>query len=118
MNRNMDLLRDIVMSVADNESVRVEGCDPATVDYHARLLEEGGLLSGYSQKKMASQFAVDAPRLTWLGHEFLDLSRNQERWQSASQLTAGVGGVSYQVWTETLTRLAREEVEQRLDDND
>lgn len=110
MHRDPELLRRILLNVADHESVRVEGADPAEIEHHARLLEEGGLLEGYVQKKLSSRYAVQAPRLTWAGHEFLDLARSESRWQAARQAIDAVDGASIEIWSELLADLARRDL--------
>ena len=43
--------------------------------------------------------------LTWKGHEFLDLARDQDRWVRAKVIIDKVGGAPISVWTKVLTDL-------------
>jgi len=44
---------------------------------HIRLLDEAGLIEGYTR----GQGALLAARLTWSGHEFLSLLRSKTLWE-------------------------------------
>jgi hypothetical protein len=43
--------------------------------------------------------------LTWKGHEFLDLARDQERWNRAKAIIGKIGGAPISVWMKVLTDL-------------
>lgn len=99
MKRDIELLRRILREV--------EGFEPGTSGYvvtfpdeypdslvneHIELLIEAGLLSGRVLRGSAGLSAVHVTRLTWLGHDFLDASRNEGLWAKAKKMLADKGG--------------------------
>lgn len=86
MNRDMDVIRQIVLAVRDsNEPIaKVEGMEPAVFNYHAQLLDEAGLVKaslGSSDKRLPTVAMIF--RLTWAGHDFADSITDDTLWQKA-----------------------------------
>ena len=48
--------------------------------------------------------------LTWKGHEFLDLARDQNRWNQAKGIIGRVGSAPLAVWTKVLNDLVLKEL--------
>ena len=104
MQRNMDLVRTILMRIEDSPSgwaaqpFGIAGFTPEQVAYHANIMMEDGLI----------QIAdFDNPgglgrSLTWKGHEFLDLARDQKRWNQAKIAIGKVGSAPLSVWMKVL----------------
>ena len=86
MKRDMDLCREILIQLEEKEqpagwvNLTVPGRTDAEISYHIRLLAETGLIDAQDLTTLTS---VDwrAKRLTWDGHEFLDVARNEGVWQ-------------------------------------
>jgi hypothetical protein len=79
---------------------------PGQIAHHARILMQEGLIEG---QDLADSTGADpdaiATSLTWKGHEFLDLARDQQRWNRAKAIIGKVGGAPISVWTKVLTDL-------------
>ncbi len=79
--------------------------------YHAYIMMQEGLIKGTDITTMHSEGPEAAPRsLTWSGHEFLDLARDQERWNQAKAIIAKVGSAPISVWIKVLTDLLLQSV--------
>lgn len=97
MKRDMNLIRSILMEIEDIpydmgfHEIEVEGHSPEEISYHVMLLDEAGLidaedLSSFSGPQWAPK------RLTWEGHEFIEASRDEKRWNAAKNAVATKGG--------------------------
>ena len=88
MHRDMDVIRQIVLSVraAPSSIHGVEGIDRSVFAYHAQLLEEAGLVSASVQgsgKRIAEAAVIF--RLTWAGEDFADSIVDDTLWNKAKQ---------------------------------
>lgn len=87
MQRDMDLVRKILMSVADNPSgwassnLKIEGYTDEEVGYHSLIMIEAGLVAGQDVTIMGSSPEGLITRLTWQGHEFLEAAQEPTRWR-------------------------------------
>jgi Hypothetical protein (DUF2513) len=90
MKREMDLVRQILKKVEDEAAAQgllselaIENHDHATVCAHVELLIEAGLLKGklLITQERAVGFVIS--RLTWDGHDFIDLAREDTLWAKA-----------------------------------
>ena len=81
MKRDMNLIRDILLQIADTSSVDLDrlNTDKDTFDEHFRLIEEGGLLEWF---KMGILSHV---RLSPSGRDFIEKARNAAVWRKAMQ---------------------------------
>ncbi len=117
MQRNMDLVRVILMRIEDSPSgwaahpFGIQGFAPDQVGYHAHIMKEDGLIEAVDATTGASNAPQAAPTaLTWKGHEFLDLSRDQKRWNEAKAIIGKVGSAPISVWTKVLNDLVLKEL--------
>jgi hypothetical protein len=118
MQRNMDLVRMILMRMEGNPSewaprdLGIKGFPPEEIGYHCHIMMQEGLIEGIDLTNAQSAGPEIAPRsLTWKGHEFLDLARDQERWNRAKAIIAKVGSAPIAVWMKVLTDLLWKSVE-------
>jgi hypothetical protein len=118
MQRNMDLVRTILIRMESNPSGRaprdfgIKGFSPEEVGYHAHIMMQEGLIEGYDVTSSESTGPEAIPTsLTWKGHEFLDLARDQERWNQAKAVIAKVGAAPIAVWMKVLTDFLWKSVE-------
>ena len=82
------------------------------IGYHAHLMMQEGLIKGMDVTHTGSPGPEAVPTgLTWKGHEFLDLARDQDRWNRAKAIIATVGGAPISVWIKVLTDLMLQGVE-------
>jgi Hypothetical protein (DUF2513) len=118
MQRNMNLVRMILLRIEASPSgwasrdFGIEGYPPGAVPYHAHIMKQEGLIEGADVTTSASRGPEVVPTsLTWKGHEFLDLARDQDRWNRASAIIAKLGGAPISVWMKVLTDLMLQGVE-------
>jgi hypothetical protein len=88
MKRDMDLVKQILIQVEALDqaalNLRVEGYDQTTVNEHILLCVQAGFLDGgVTQDSMGRAADSVVKRLTWQGHEFLQLARNNALWNKA-----------------------------------
>jgi hypothetical protein len=112
MQRNMDLVRTILMRIEDSLSgwaappFGIAGFTPEQVSYHAHIMMEDGLIGIAGMDKSGSL----GRSLTWKGHEFLDLARDQKRWNQAKAAIGKVGSAPISVWMKILQDLMFKEL--------
>lgn len=110
MQRNMDLVRMILLRMERKASgsapsdLGIMGYSPQEVGYHAHIMMQEGLIDGFDITSRESEHPEVLPmNLTWKGHEFLDLARDQERWNRAKTIIAKVGSAPLSIWTKVLS---------------
>ena len=81
MQREMDLIRKLVLAVRDSTGVvnKLEGVDELAYRYHANLLLEAGLAVGAASKEVIGTGApgpghVMIFRLTWAGQKSYEVN--------------------------------------------
>ncbi len=117
MKRDMDLVRSILLEVEEKPpsdhgwvDIKVEGYTPEEIWYHVKILDEAGLIKAHDLSSFRSD-EWKPERLTWEGHEFLESSRDKNRWEKAKKIMADkVGGVSYELIKLLLTQLMKDSV--------
>ena len=102
MKRDFDLFRKILLFVENAPSgfaptIVLDGYSGAEIGYHAHLLIEAGLARGVDVTNLGSTAPESLiTNLTWAGHEFAELARDQSRWEQAmSSLRAEGRGVTF-----------------------
>ena len=82
MKRDLELCRKILFTVEEDRSPwAIAGFRREVISRHVVLLSEADLLVVTNLGDLeGDDFRVE--RLTWLGHEFLDMARNETVWQS------------------------------------
>ena len=101
MRRDMDLVREILMQLADaagplDASAFVDEAHPRElVAYHFQIMDEGGLIVASLLASASSPYtSAQAVRLTWTGNEFLDSVRSPEVWRRAKLAVAKATGAA------------------------
>jgi hypothetical protein len=117
MQRNMDLVRTILMRIEGGlpgwvaQPFGIEGFTPEQVRYHAHIMIEDGLIEGIDVTSFESKGPEAMPQsLTWRGHEFLDLARDQKRWNQAKAMIGKIGSAPISVWMKVLNDLVLKEL--------
>ena len=114
MQRNMDLVRMILLRMEADSSGRapqdlgIKSYPPDEIGYHAHIMMQEGLIDGFKTESHPEAIPIS---LTWKGHEFLDLVRDQERWNKAKAVIAKVGSAPISVWMKVLSDLLWKSVE-------
>ncbi len=115
MKRDMGLIRKIALAIEDSPSgyspddLAIDGFTEEQVGYHAHLMIQAGLATGSDVTTMGS----DSPEamltsLTWAGHEFVEMARDETRWKKAMGIVEEKGGsVTLSVLTQVLAELMK-----------
>lgn len=119
MNRDMDLVRLILLEVAEKgvipyqmmEPLAVEGYPADLVNYHIWMLEGAGLIEAVDLTSHG-HFECRPRCLTWHGHEFLDSIRDPEVWHQTKAGAAAVGGFSLDLLSALARGLIRRKIEE------
>lgn len=87
MKRDMDIARKILLAVDDSDKsiASVEGISEREFIYHALLLSEAGLVKAIfaPENAVISVHTAMIHRLTWNGHDFVDLIKDDTVWKKA-----------------------------------
>ncbi len=94
MKRDMDLIREILLAIesypesdAYNLNLSFPGHSEDEVSYHCRLLFDAGIIEGKCIQAYEEPDEWMIRGLTWTGHEFLEASRDDTRWNKAKKIT-------------------------------
>ncbi|HUT54550.1 MAG TPA: DUF2513 domain-containing protein [bacterium] len=112
MKRDMELIRKILQSIEEEPTgfapnhIKIEGYSEDQINYHVYLMIDAGLLEGFKVTSHDSNSPeAKARNLTWFGHEFLDASRDNTRWEKAKTIVNFLGGVTLDVFIEILKKI-------------
>jgi hypothetical protein len=118
MQRNMDLVRKILLKLENSpngwapQDFGIQSFSSQEIGYHAHIMMQEGLIEAVDVTDRGSSGPEAMPRnLTWKGHEFLDLARDQGRWNRAKSTIDKVGGAPISVWLKVLNDLMLQSVE-------
>lgn len=89
------------------EPLNIDGYTAEQLHYHVKILAEAGLIDAADASHMQGIQWLPLS-LTWHGHEFLDASRDKERWMKAKFIIERVRGMTFEVLTTVLSKLATE----------
>ena len=116
MKRDMDLIRQILLFLEDIDTfdtplkMSVEEFDQSIIDYHIYLLNQAGLIKAFD-------FSADeysdwrASHLTWQGHEFLAVAKDDTRWNKVKTAVKKHGGsATFEVVKTLLSELLKEQM--------
>ena len=117
MKRDLDLIRQILLDIeAEGEdssrrlgfaNIADNGYDPESIQYHVQLMHDAGLI--VADELVPGQWWPE--RITWAGHEFLDLARNDTLWQATKRdVESKVGSAPFQIVRDLLARRVNEQL--------
>jgi len=113
MKRDMDLIRTLLLQVEENpahlsrEAPHADGYSPEVIAEHAKLLIQAGLVDGTDASTRAGPMFL-LHSLTWQGHEFLEVARNETIWKKGVAVVQEKGlGMGFDVLKAVLTKLAQ-----------
>src|SRR5208337_4079787 len=115
MKRDMDLIREILLAIESypesdsyNLNLSFPGHSEDEVSYHCRLLLDARMIDAICiQVNMGpDQWMIKG--LTWAGHEFLEASRDDSRWNKAKKIILEkTGSFSFEILKSILMDLMR-----------
>lgn len=112
MKRDLDLIRKILLAAESDSgqhnfvTLKIEGYTREEISYHVGLLKEAGLINAvvFSGDDQRTWYATG---MTWQGNEFLDVIRNDTRWNKLKEMVKErAGELSLSAVVGILTRLA------------
>jgi hypothetical protein len=84
---------------------QIEGYSEKILIYHIRQLIDAGFIDGEVIDSIGG-VGFNIRRLTWVGHEFVENSRNDTLWSKAKDtVVSKTGGISVDILSEVLKRL-------------
>ena len=111
MKRDMDLVRKILLELEDTPyglggfDLELEGYSPDQISYHVMLLNEAELIEANDLSTFGGP-KWTPKRLTWAGHEFIEASRDESRWEKAKNIMKEKGsGMAFDVLRSVLIQL-------------
>lgn len=114
MKRDLNLIRKILLTIEDHPEgyapeLQFDGYTEDQIGYHAYLLIDAGLAQGSD----TGTFGSTSPtarifKLTWAGHEFADVARNDKLWNKAMGIVKDKGGsITIDLLKDLLTSLMK-----------
>jgi hypothetical protein len=105
MKRDFHLVRAILLHFEDkpheqiDEAIAVGNYSALEIGYHLILMYEAGLIRGEALTSTSGRIIRVLPAsLTWKGHEFLDMARDNTLWKKAmGQGTRKTSSLSFDV---------------------
>jgi hypothetical protein len=117
MKRDMDLVRLMLLRIERTPSAwatqpfGIQYFAPQQVRHHAQIMIEDGLIEGSEGTDTLDKSPEGKPLWpTWKGHEFLDMARNEQRWNKAKQIITKIGSAPFAVWIRVLNDLILKEL--------
>jgi len=115
MKREMDLIREILLAIeAHPESnaydLNLSFADHSEdeVSYHCRLLVDAKLIDADCSGIVGPFDLWEIKGLTWAGHEFLEASRDDSRWNKAKKIISEkTGSFSFEILKSILMDLMK-----------
>ena len=122
MTRDLDLIRSILLQIDQTSGVdgdgrrqeiswdplQASGYELPAIHYHVELLHEAGLIR-------ADELVPGCwwpERLTWEGHEFVDVARSDVLWDRVRRrVESSVGSAPFSLWQQLLLQAARDVLE-------
>lgn len=108
MKRDMDLIRKILFEIEKFEEyhysnpISIEGYSDGITSYHILILHEAGLIVARDNWHEIWKSYYSPIRLTWEGHEFIDLVREDTIWKEAKRIMANTGGMAFEILLKVL----------------
>jgi Hypothetical protein (DUF2513) len=110
MQRDMDLIRELLLKIEADplcdgrlpQSIYVQERTLGETDYHLRLLDQAGYITG--TRDMGNYLVFS---LTWEGHEFLDNIKDATIWAQTKEKAKEIPGVGLKIVGEIASNLIR-----------
>ena len=82
MKRDMDLVRELLIKISDDNLSEIDTNDDAT-KYHLEILQQKNYIVGVSIQQQVGggvYCSIESARLTWDGNEFLETIKSVKIW--------------------------------------
>ena len=118
MIRDMDLVRKILLKIESHKGgplsdvPKIEGYSDEEIAYALTIMNDAGLFECAMANRSGSRYPLIIPtRLTWEGHDFLDASRDESRWEKAKKIVTEMGGsVTFDVFKAILISIMTSQI--------
>ena len=121
MKLDKELVRAILLRVEESDhtpgrptGVMIDGWSRAEINYHLRLLEEGGLVLARDIGGLGEEPFWVAERLTYKGHEALEAIGDPEVWRRTKERAVKAGAASLHLVVEIGKAYAKQVAQERL----
>ena len=119
MNRDMDLVRKILLAVEKEDGFdndwrpEIDVYSVEEIAYHLEIMKDAGLLVVDVHRFMGGDLPlIHLKRMTWEGHEFLDAARNEPLWnQATEEVLKPTGGLVFEILKAYLLKLVEQALE-------
>lgn len=120
MKRDLDLIRKLLIHLDEKpddnmvHGLEIENYSKSEVMYYFILMDQAGLIR--CEREVSSSTSnrilkVYPFSLTWEGHEFLEASRNESRWNEAKKILKEKSGIlSFDLLKAILLALAKKSI--------
>ena len=120
MKRDMDLVRNLLMAIENNtqlsgslfiqyneqDNLGITDYSVEQVRYHINMLIDAGLVKG--------EMVYGGPiisKLSWAGHEFVDVIRDPDIWEKTKEGAKKASGFSIELLRDLATGLIKKKIE-------
>lgn len=122
MKRDMDLVRTILLALADSDEplwstdLVTDEYSRDVIGYHFLILDEAGLImANVKAAENDPYYIAVASRLTWEGNDFLDAVRDESIWKRVRSTIGKIaGGASFEVFKTVASSLALDAIKSSL----
>lgn len=104
MQRDMDLIRQILIQMAEHEhgfapQITVAGHTEEEVSFHVWLMADAKLIDAKNVTNVGNSSPRALPlHLTWQGYEFLEATRSERDWEDGKKVVLSkIGGLSFEL---------------------
>lgn len=113
MKRDMDLVRALLLYMEERDSTDFSMRNPSPIEHytpqqvaeHIRLMVQSGLVTGIDASTFDGQAWLNL-RLSWAGHDFIELARPEARWKKALTIATQQGfALTVDVMSHTLQKV-------------
>lgn len=118
MKRDMDLVRKILLAYEENEDSgaffypKIDGYQEKIINHHRGIMCDASLLEPIYHPRIDRYEGILGYRITWFGHDFLDASREETRWNKAKEIGVKIGGVTLEIMLQILKDLMLSQLKQ------
>lgn len=112
-----DLIRDVLIAYENlpyggsEDAIEIDGYSIDEINYHQEILLDADYIKANVAKFISGLAIITPERLTFQGHEFLNASRDDNRWKKAKSMLEKSGGFVAEVTKALLISLLRDQLD-------